>query len=229
MENKREQAARLMLFIFIVILPLKAQNYESKPFGRLNSNAAFTINAPLSQTATYSTVGWGFVYGAGYNFSEHHSLVGEVMWNSMIPSDAALAPIRAQLQNNSIHGHGNLVTLTGNYRLKFEGRVYGAYFIGGGGLYYRNASLSQTIAVGDSVSCTPAWLWWGFSCTSGTVTANQNLRSSSSTVFGGNVGVGFTVRIPDSEYRFYVESRYHYAPTKGVHTQVMPISIGVRF
>jgi hypothetical protein len=229
MASLREQASRLMLFMFIVILPLKAQNYESEPFRRLNSNAALTISAPLDGTGVYSNVGWGGVYGAGYNFSPHHSLVGEVMWNSLIPSNAALAPIRAQLQNESIGGSGNLVTLTGNYRLKVEGRVYGTYCIGGAGMYYREASLSQTIAVGDSVSCMPAWLWWGFSCTSGTVTRNQNLRSSSSTVFGGNVGVGFTIRIPDSEYRFYIESRYHYAPNKGVHTQLMPISIGVRF
>ena len=203
--------------------------FKNWPVTRLNSNAAFTITAPLSQTATYSTLGWGLVYGAGYNFSEHHSLVGEVMWNSLIPSDGALAPIRAQLQDNAIHGRVNLVALTGNYRLKFEGRVYGAYFIGGAGLYYRDASLSQTVAVGDSVTCTPAWLWWGFSCASGKVTENQSLIGSSSTVFGGNVGVGLTVRVPDSRYRFYIESRYHYAPTKGVHTQVMPISIGVRF
>lgn len=229
MENSREQAARLMIFMLMMILPLKAQNHESEPFRRLNSNAAFTISAPLGQTATYSTVGWGVVYGAGYNFSRHHSLVGEVMWNSLIPSDAALAPIRAQLQYNSINGHGNLVTLTGNYRLNVEGKVYGVYFIGGGGLYYRNANLSQTIAVGNSVDCTAAWLWWGFSCTSGTVTANQSLTGFSSTVFGGNVGIGFTARIPDSGYSFYIESRYHYAPTKGLHTQVMPISIGVRF
>jgi hypothetical protein len=65
----------------------------------------------------------------------------------------------------------------------------------------------------------------GFSRTS----ANQSLASLGSTVPGGNAGVGITFRIPDSEYRFYIESRYHYAPSKGVHTQVMPIAIGVRF
>jgi hypothetical protein len=229
MENKRKQAARFMLFMFIVTLTLHAQNHGSEPGERLNSNAAFTISAPVSQTARYAAVGWGVVYGAGYNFSRRHAVIGEVMWNSLGPSDAALAPIRAELQDSSIRGHGNLVTLTGNYRHNFEGRIYGTYFLGGGGLYYRNASLSQIISVGNSVGCTPAWLWWGFSCTSGKVTGNQSLASSSSTVLGANVGVGFTVRIPDSQYRFYIECRYHYAPTKGVHTQLMPIAVGVRF
>jgi hypothetical protein len=151
------------------------------------------------------------------------------MWNSLETSDAALAPIRAELHNSSLHGRGNIVALTGNYRLEFGGKVYGTYIIGGGGLYYRDASLSQTVGVGNSLTCTPAWLWWGFNCSSGSVTANQSLASTSSTVVGGNVGVGFTVRIPDSHYSFYVESRYHYAPIKGVHLQLMPITVGVRF
>ena len=74
---------------------------------------------------TYTTPGWGFVYGAGYNISKHHSVLGEVMWNRLSPTSEALAPIRAALQNNDIHGHGNLVVLTANYRLQFEGRVSG--------------------------------------------------------------------------------------------------------
>jgi hypothetical protein len=213
----------------LCVLPMMAQNPESDPLRRLNSNAAFMISTPLNQTASYAATGWGFVYGAGFNFNKRHSVVGEVAWNSLPPNDHALAPIRAALQNPAINGHGNLVSVTGNYRLKFEGRVFGIYFIGGGGLYYRNATLSQTVSAGNSVTCNPAWLWWGFSCSSGTVTANQSLASFSSTVPGGNAGVGITFRIPDSEYRFYIESRYHYAPIKGVHTQIVPIAIGVRF
>lgn len=234
MENKRERAAAALMFVFILfvlilIVPLQAQTTESEPVPRLNSNAGVVVAAPLNQTATYTAMGWGAVYGAGYNFSKHHSIVGEVMWNSLWPNDTALAPIRAEAQNGSIHGHGNLVTLTSNYRLTFEGKVYGAYVIGGGGLYYRDVSLSQPISVGSSVSCSPPWLMWGVTCSSGIVTANQNLASSNSTVLGGNIGIGFTFKLPDSHYKLYVESRYHYAPTKGVHTQLVPISLGIRF
>ncbi len=228
MRNRREQAGTVLMLLLLCVVPLRAQN-EPEQVDRLNSNAGFTVSAPLSETATYTKVGWGLIYGAGYNISKHHSLIGEVMWNSLGPRDAALAPIRAALQDSSIHGHGNLVTLSGNYRLQFERRVFGTYFIGGGGLYYRDTSLSRLVTVGSSVTCTPAWLWWGFSCSSGSVTANQTLRSASSTVFGGNAGVGFTIRIPDSRYSFYVESRYHYAPTKGMPTRLLPVAVGVRF
>lgn len=219
----------MFIWGIVWVLPLRAQTYESSPFRRLNSNAAFTVSAPLSPTASYTTAAWGLTYGAGYNFSRHHSVLGEVMWNRLSPTSAALAPIRRALQNDDINGRGNLVALTANYRFGIEGKMFGTYLIAGGGMYYREASLSTHVAVGESVNCNPAWLWWGFSCESGTVTSNQVLASSSSTAPGGNVGIGFTVRIPDSDYKFYIESRFHYATNRGVPTKAIPISIGVRF
>jgi hypothetical protein len=229
MKRVAKRVAWTFIWSIVWVLPLRAQTSESTPFRRLNSNAAFVVSAPLSPTANYTTAAWGFTYGAGYNFNKHHSLLGEVMWNRLSPTNAALAPIRAALQNNDINGHGNLVALTANYRLGFEGKVFGTYLIAGGGMYYREASLSQRVVVGESVGCTPAWLWWGFTCESGTVSNHQTLASSSSTAPGGNVGIGFTVRIPDSEYRFYVESRFYYANNRGVPTKFLPISVGVRF
>jgi hypothetical protein len=230
METMIRCAARTLMCMFIWVFPLQAQNYESQPFSRLNSNVAFTWSAPLNPTARYATAAGGITYGVGYNFNKRHSVLAEIMWNGLLPTSGALAPIRAAApQNTAINGGGNLVALTANYRLQFEGKVFGTYFIGGGGVYYRNASLSQQVVVGESVTCTPAWLWWGFTCASGAVTSNQTLTSSSSTAPGGNVGVGFTVRIPDSHYKFYFESRYHYATNRGVNTHVIPISVGVRF
>jgi hypothetical protein len=224
-----KHAAWSLISILIWVAPVQAQSAESNSFSRLNSNAALMVSAPLSSMGTYTTIAWGFEYGAGYNFSRHHSVVGEIMWNSLYPTSAALAPIRAALQTNDVHGHGNLVALTANYRLQFEGKTFGTYFIAGAGLYYRNANLSQLVAAGNSISCDPAWLWWGFSCESGTVTGHQTLGSSSTTAPGGNIGVGFTVKIPDSRYKFYIETRYHYAASQGVPTRILPIGLGVRF
>jgi len=230
MKRVTQLPAWICICATFVALPVRAQTFESSPLpSRLNSNAAFTVSAPLSPTASYTTAAWGFAYGVGYNFSRRHSILGEVMWNSLSPTSEALAPIRAALQNNDISGHGNLVALTANYRLGFEGKVFGTYLIGGGEMYYRDASLSQHVVVGESVSCTQAWLWWGFNCESGTVTSNQTLASSNSIAPGGNVGIGFTVRIPDSGYKFYVESRFNYASNRGVPTKILPIYVGVRF
>jgi hypothetical protein len=222
-------AAWILVCTSIWVLPLQAQHNESEIFSRLNSNVAFTLSPPLGPTARYATALGGVTYGVGYNFSKRHSVLAEIMWNALSPTSQALAPIRATPQNNDLTGHGNLAALTANYRLQLERTVFGAYFIAGGGVYYRDASLSQQVVVGNSVSCSPAWLWWGFTCASGTVTSHQALAGSSSTAPGGNVGIGFTVRIPDSRYKFYIESRYHYATNRGVATHVIPITVGVRF
>ena len=222
-------AAWTLVCTSIWFLPLQAQDHQSEPPSRLNSNVAFTLTAPLDPTVRYTTALGGLTYGVGYNFTRRHSVLAEFMWNGLSPTSEALAPIRAATQNNDLHGHGNLVALTANYRAQFERKVFGTYFIAGAGVYYRNASLSQLVAVGESVTCTPAWLWWGFTCNSGTVTSHQTLAGTSSTAPGANVGIGFTVRIPDSQYKFYIESRYHYAANRGVATHVLPISVGVRF
>ena len=216
-------------WMIIGAVTLEAQTQETQDMGKLNSNAALTISVPSGATSTYATVAWGLTYGVGYNLTPHHALIGEIMWNSLYPTSQALAPIRDGLGNHSINGHGNLVALTANYRLQFEGHKYGTYVIAGGGLYYRQASLSQSVTTGNSINCSPEWLWWGFSCSSGVVSGNQTVAGTSSGVGGGNVGIGLTVRLPDSKYKFYLETRYHYAPNKGVPTHVIPISVGVRF
>jgi len=218
----------ISVVMLICVLPLHGQG-EEEDWDRVNSNLAIAISPSLHPTATYAGLGWGTVYGAGYNLSKHHSLIGEIMWTRFYATDKALAPIRTALQTSNINGHADLVAFTGNYRLQFEGKVYGAYLIAGAGWYYRIAALSQRITVGESVRCTPAWIWWGFTCTSGVVTSNQTLASTSSTAPGGNIGVGFTIRAPDSRYKFYVESRYHYAASRSVTTQAIPITIGIRF
>lgn len=197
--------------------------------GRLNSNVALAAGTPLSLMAKYATVGVGINYGVGYNFDRHNSLIGEFMWNDLQPTSGALNQIRAATNNPGLNGRGNFVGLMANYRLRFEGKTFGAYLIAGGGGFYRNVSLSQLVTVGNSVTCSPEWLWWGFSCSSGVVTNRQTVASSSSTAPGADAGVGFTVRLPDSKYKFYVETRYYYSPNKSVSTQLLPISVGIRF
>lgn len=202
---------------------------QDEPFHRLNSNAAFTISVPAGPTSRYMTTTWGLTYGVGYNFSPRHSVIGEVMWNRLYATSESLAPIREALQNSDINGRGNLVALSANYRLQFAGKVSSPYLILGPGLYYRDATLSQHVVVGNSITCTPAWLWWGFSCEAGLVTSHQSLANSSSIAPGANIGVGLSLRIPDSTYKFYIEARYHYAANRGVPTHAIPITVGFRF
>ena len=153
------------------------------------------------------------------------------MERTFIPSGAGLQPIRLALNNNSITGHSNLYALTGNYRHQLQAQAIRDLFHRFHGMrYYRTSGFTGTVTSGTGVTCAPAWLWWGFSCVSGTVTANQTLGGRhTSSVFGGNVGGGFTIKVGDLSYRIYIEPRYHYAPTKNIATQLMELTVGIRY
>jgi len=195
----------------------------------ITTNLGIPLSIPLNPTSRFVSAGWGLDAGIGYNFNRRNAVIGEFMWNSLYPTNEALQPIRVALQSPNISGHGNLLAVTANYRLELRGRVLGTYLIGGGGWYFREASLSKPVPVGTSITCDRTWLWWGYNCQSGTVITNLTLASSSSNSWGVNGGIGFTARVGEAPYRFYVESRYHYAPTRNISTQLVAITIGIRY
>jgi hypothetical protein len=205
--------------------PLLAQDDSDK----INSNIGGAVSFPLTPTSSFVKTSWGLVGGAGYNFSSHHSVIGEFMWSALYPPGSSLQPIRAASNNDSISGHGNLYALTANYRYEMQGHRLGAYFIGGGGWYYRTLGFSRSATSGNNTVCTPVWLWWGFTCTSGTVAPNQTRGSYDSSVPGGNLGLGFTIKVSDPSYRVYIEPRYHYAPTRNGSTELLQITVGIRY
>lgn len=196
---------------------------------RGNVHLGMPISGPLNPMAQFTNVGWGLTAGGGYNFTRSHAVVSDLMWNHLFVPDQVLGPIRSALNNPSIGGSGDLFALTGNYRYELRGRSLGTYFIAGGGWYHRTAHLSQKITTGSNLSCEPVWLWWGFSCSSGSVTANQTIAGTSASALGVNGGIGFTARTGEAPYRVYVESRYHYAPTRGINTQIIEITVGIRY
>jgi hypothetical protein len=205
-------------------MPLHAQDGHEK----INSNFGAIVNVPLDLSATYLHTGWGLVGGAGYNLSNHHAAVAEFMWNRLSATNGALEPIRSASYPD-IRGFSNLYALTGNYRLESQGKKFGTYFIAGGGLYYRTTNLSKLAVSGSGTPCSPAWLWWGFKCASGTVIAGQSIGSIGSNAFGVNGGIGFTARVGEEPWRVYVESRYHYAPNKNISTQLITLILGIRY
>jgi hypothetical protein len=196
---------------------------------RLNTNMAIPLSVPLNPLAKAVNFGLGTTVGAGYNMSRRNSIVAEFMWNRLLVSSETLAPLRVALHSGDLHGHGNLYAFTANYRFELRGHSLGTYFIAGGGFYYRNANLSQHVVTGTQTSCTREWLFFGFTCTNGTVSSDQTLASAASGTLGANGGIGFTVKVGEPRYRLYFEARYHYAPTTRINTQIIPITMGIRF
>ena len=212
-----------LLTILCATAPAQA-DYE-----KMNAHIGAILGVPLNPTAKYVGTGWGFLGGGGYNLNGRHSVFGEFMWTRLYGTAGALQPLRSASQSH-VDGQSNLYVLTGNYRFETRGKRFGTYFVGGGGLYYRITNLSARVTLDGATVCTPAWLWWGFNCGSGTVnTTSQTVGSASSTAFGVNGGLGFTVRVGDSPYRLFVESRYHYAPNRNISTHLAIISFGIRY
>jgi Outer membrane protein beta-barrel domain len=219
------------LVVVVSVQPLHAQLAEGcEDHCSLNSNLALVVNVPLNPTAKVASVGAGVVGGVGYNFNKQNAFIGELMWNRVTPEGDSLQPLRTASQIGDLNAATDLLAMTGNYRLELRGQLFGAYLIGGGGLYVRYTGLSRSITiVGSTTPCSQAWLWWGFNCTGGFVTASQTLVSSTSSALGGNAGGGITFRVNDPPYRIYAEARYHYAPTRRINTQFVTVAVGLRF
>jgi hypothetical protein len=199
---------------------------QERDYTKVNTNLGMGMTVPLNPIAQLVGSSVDVVIGAGYNFNKHHSLVGQFMWAGIPANKDALRPIFIVANSRDISGSSNLFAVTGNYRFQEQGRTFGVYWIGGGGLYYRRATLSRQVDVGTGTVCGPAYSYWGYGCVNGIVSQDQTLISAGSSAFGGNAGMGFTVRINDEGYKFYVESRYHYAPTKNINTQLITITLG---
>jgi hypothetical protein len=212
-----------MFLALICLQPIRAQDQDSE---KINSNLGATASVPVNRTSDLASLGWGVTYGVGYNFNRNQSLIGEFMWDRLFSTSKATI---SSSTGESGGGTSGVYGVTGNYRFELRGKKFGTYFIGGGGWYYRWNNLQHQVAVSSGTSCTPALVWWGATCTSGTVTSNQTLSSYGVSALGGNAGLGFTWRVGEPPYRFYVESRYNYAPTKNVNTQFVNCTIGIRY
>lgn len=227
MQCSKKFVLAVTLVAAIWLEPLHAQN-EPEDESQINSNLGLVVNVPVSTTADVVSTGGGLASGVGYNFNRRNAFVGEFMWSRVNPNSDQLAPLRAVLQGaGGLDGNTDLFVLSANYRFELRGKLLGTYLIGGGGWYHRSSSLSRTVTTGVGTTCTPVWLWWGFTCTTGTVTANQTLASSSS--WGVNGGAGVTVRVGEAPYRLYFESRYHYVPHKDINTQFVQVTVGIRY
>jgi hypothetical protein len=111
-----------------MLLPrlLYAQEFESD---KINSNLGVSLSLPVSQTSQFWATGWGTSVGAGYNFNERHSAIGEFNWNRIYENHSTLA--------NPVLGFKNdVLSVTGNYRFEVRGKSLGTYLIGGGGWYH---------------------------------------------------------------------------------------------
>ena len=217
---------RVTLSVAVIFVSVVCTQRLDAQESKITTNLGVGMTVPLNPTAQIVGSSINVVVGAGYNFNKYHSLVGQFMWAGLPVKTEALRPVFIVANARDISTSSNLFTATANYRFRLQGRTFGWYLIAGGGAYYRRVSVSREVDVGTGTVCGPSWSYLGFACVNGIVSQDQTLISAGSTAFGGNGGMGFTIRINDEGYKFYVESRYHYAPTKNINTQLIAITLG---
>ena len=202
------------------IIPIQAQHADEE--GKLNFSAGGGLSVPLNPTAKYAGVGGSFIGGGGYNINQHNSIVGQFMWDGLPPSVGAIAQLAGI--SNSV----NLYNITADYKYRSGiGKTFGYYLIAGGGWYYRHASISKSTFVPTDTVCAPIYGWYGYTCSNGFVNTVGIGAGTSS--FGANGGVGLTIRIKDTPWKFFVESRYNYAASRFIATQVAPVTFGFEY
>ena len=200
------------------IAPLQAQS-------KLNFNLGGGISTPLNPTGAYTGVSGNFNFGAGYNIDRKNSITGEFLWSGLPADLATIHPIDAPT------GSINLYSLTANYRHHIDrigGSVFGVYGVAGGGWYYRYSTIDKNYAVPPNTVCTPYWTWYGYACSGGYV-YSQTVAYKGASSGGLNGGVGFTIRLSDSGWKFYTEARYHYAFSYRIPTTFIPVTMGIRY
>lgn len=201
------------------VVPLCAEDFSKFAF-----DIGGGVTAPLNPTARYVGVSGNFTTGAGYNIDKHNSILGEFMWSGLPPSLFTLQPVTAPF------GNVNLYSGTAVYRYKIDrvrGSIFGVYAVAGGGWYYRKTSVDKNYIVPPSTVCQPIYTWWGYGCADTGYVYTATVASKGVSAGGLNGGVGFTIRLSNSGWKFYVESRYHYA-FSNIPSTLVPVTFGLR-
>lgn len=180
---------------------------------------------PVLGTSAYAAVSGSIAGGVDYNFDTHNSLGLEVGWAGLRHHDFA-----SQIANAPL-GRVNLYTLTAEYRYRIERLSrshFGVYAIGGGGLYYRYVSINASYMPSPNTACQPIYTWWGYACQpDGSVNfGGQTYKFESA---GGlNGGAGVTVRLSDSGWKVFAESRYNHGFSR-IPTSLVLVTFGLRY
>ncbi len=211
----------LALLTLICVQPIRAQDSE-----KINSSLGTLASVPMHSTSDFASLGWGFTAGVGYNFNRYNAVIGEFLWNRNYSTNGASISNSTGVTSG---GASDIYGITGNYRFELRGKRFGTYLIGGGGWYLRQNHLEQKVAISSGTTCTTALVWWGATCTPGSVTSEETLDSYGVSALGGNAGLGLTWRVGEPPYRFYAEARYHYAPTDNIKTQFVNCTFGIRY
>ena len=205
------------------LLPVSAQ-VDPEELEGLNFKLGGGVSVPTNPIGRYLGVGGNVILGAGANFANRSSVGVDFLWSGLPSAVSLVRPSTLPT------GNVNLFAITGNYQYSIDSvsaSPFGAYLTIGGGWYDRQTSVHKNYSVPPATVCQPIYNWWGYGCDAGFV--SSAVLSHGSDGGGVNAGVGFTIKVHDSGWKFFAEARYHYSWTRTYPTILVPVSIGFRF
>jgi hypothetical protein len=133
---------------------------------------------------------------------------------------------RLRIPDASAHLHA----ITGNVQVAFGTHALSGYAIGGGGWYRRSWKITRP-SLGTETECDLGLLWFGiFDCHDEIDLSTRTVVSDSDTAAGWNGGGGVMIGLGrETNAKLFAEVRYHRAYHRGINTEVLPITFGIRW
>jgi Outer membrane protein beta-barrel domain len=207
-----------LLAVVAIVVAAALPAAHAQDYNRFLINVGGGMGYPQGDLNSFVNSSGSFVAGGGYNLTRYLGVDTEYFWQDLPVNDR----FKQVLREPNVRARQYAWTFNGIARVPIRGK-FGAYVIGGIGWYHRSGE-ATTPSVG--VICDPYWSWW-YGCVIGT--SDIVTKSKSSNAFGENIGVGFTYRWGESQLKVYTEVRYHHASYNNVSTQLVPVTIGIRW
>jgi hypothetical protein len=204
------------LSLTALVLGGAMQSHAQEHFLTFGVGGGFTTQT--GRTANYLDNGGNLQVTGGINLGPFLGLGATFMYNGMGLTGSALNQV------NVPDGHANIYTLTVEPKIKVPIGIGKAYILGGGGWMRRTVAYTQPVLTSTFVY-NP---WWGYYGPA-LVTANQQLGSVSQNAGVWDVGAGMEFNLPRSGWKLFTEARYFSGMTNQTHTNLIPVSVGVRW
>ena len=216
---------RKRIMVLLAIGGLGIATASAQTFNRFNFNVGGGIGGAFGDVGKLTGTSYNGVVGGGLNLSQSFGVKAEYMYFNLRFDDS----VKTNQGVPDATGHLQSATLNLFYSHRLQGKL-GVYAIGGAGWYQRSVD-ARSQFLPEGTLCQPAYRLWGIDCTTGinsVVSPAQTLSSNSADGGGYNFGGGFTYRI-NWNAKVYVEGRYHHAYTSDIHTNVFPVTVGLRW
>lgn len=164
--------------------------------------------------------GWNILVGGGYNITDQVGVNLEYQYNGLGVQRHVLQDLQVPDGNARVWSIG----LSPVVRLRPSSSRIVPYLTAGGGYYRRTVEFTEPTTAYINIFDP----WWGWYGPIG-VPANRVLGRVSRGGPGFNLGGGFSVRVGESNAKFFAEARYHYASTAGLITRMVPVTFGIRW